>query len=225
MSADEHCEETRGLLAEVALGVADGEDRARVLDHVAACTECRAELARQSAIADGLLALAPGLEPPLGFELGVRRAIEPPAPRRRRRVLRPLVAVAALAAVVAITAGAMFSAFRDDMRLADHYRATLDQAHGSYFGAVRFEDVAGRPGGVVFTYRGNPSWLLVTVAPPLRKAVTGAELVERNGRRIPLESFRLVDGTWGGTLPTDLDALAAIHLVDAGGRPVLVARF
>jgi hypothetical protein len=225
MSADERCEETRELLSEVALGVADGEDRARVLDHVADCAECRAELARQSAIADGLLALAPGLEPPLGFELGVRRAIEPPAPRRRRMLLRPLAAVAALAVVVAITAGAMFAAFRDDMRLADHYRATLDEAHGSYFGAVRLEDVAGMPGGVVFTYRGDPSWLLVTVAPPLRRAVVGAELVQRNGRRVPLAPFRLADGTWGGMLPADLGALAAIHLVDADGRPVLIARF
>jgi putative zinc finger protein len=224
MSTDVRCEETRALLAEVALGVADGEERARVLDHVADCADCRAELARQSVVADDLLALAPGLEPPLGFELGVRRAIEPPSIRRRRRLLRPLVAVAALAVVVAITAGAMLAAFSDDRRLADHYRATLDQAHGTYFGAVRLEDVAGRPGGVVFTYRGNPSWLLVTVAPPLRKAVTGAELVERDGRRVPLGSFRLVDGTWGGSLPAELGTLAAIHLVDAGGRPVLVAR-
>jgi hypothetical protein len=225
MGADERCEETRVLLSEVALGIADGEDRDRVLDHVAECAECRAELAHASAVADGLLALAPGVEPPLGFELGVRRAIEPPAPRRRPRLLRPVVAVAALAAVVAITAGSMLFAFRDDRRLADHYRATLAQAHGTYFGAVRLDDEAGRPGGVAFTYRGNPSWLLVTVEPRLRAVVAGAELVERTGERVPLRSFRLAGGAWGAAVPGDLGSLAAIHLLDAGGRPVLVARF
>ena len=224
MGADERCEETRALLSEVALGIADGEDRDRVLDHVAECAECRAELARASAIADGLLALAPGVEPPLGFELGVRRAIEPPAPRRPR-LHRPVVAVAARAAGVAITAGSMLFAFRDDRRLADHYRATLAQAHGTYFGAVRLDDEAGRPGGVAFTYRGNPSWLLVTVEPRLRAVVAGAELVERTGERVPLRSFRLAGGAWGGAVPGDLGSLAAIHLLDAGGRPVLVARF
>src|SRR6188472_1869773 len=164
MGADERCEETRALLSEVALGIADGEDRARVLDHVAECAECRAELARESTIADGLLALAP---------------------------------------VVAITAGSMVAAFRDDRRLADHYRATLAQAHGTYFGAVQLEDEAGRPGGVAFTYRGNPSWLLVTVEPRLRAVVAGAELVERTGERVPLRSFRLAGGAWGGAVPGD----------------------
>jgi hypothetical protein len=48
----------------------------------------------------------------------------------------------------------------------------------------------------------------------------------RTGAAVSRSSrFRIVDGTWGGSLPRDLGALAAIHLVDADGRPVLVARF
>ena len=35
MTADDRCYETRALAAELALGIADGEDRARVLDHLA----------------------------------------------------------------------------------------------------------------------------------------------------------------------------------------------
>lgn len=223
MSAEGRCEETRELISEVALGIADGEERARVLEHVAGCGDCRAELERQSTVADELLSLAPGLEPPLGFELGVRRAIEPPKPSRRR-FLRPLVAATAVVAAVAVTAGAMFASFDDDRRLADHYRTVLAQANGTYFGAVRLEDAAGRPGGVAFTYRGAPSWILVTVGRAFRDSVAGAELVERDGRRIPLESFELVDGAWGGSIPGDLGNLAAIDLVDRDGRTVLVAR-
>jgi hypothetical protein len=222
MSGDERCEETRALLAELALGIADGADRARVLEHVADCADCRRELERQSAIADGLLVLAPEHEPPPGFELGVLRSIQPP-PARRGAILRRLAVVAAVAAAVAITAGGMLLGFRDDRRLADHYRATLAQAHGTYFGAVRLADAAGRPGGVLFAYRGSPSWILVTVTPSYRASVERAELVDRGGRRIPLASFRLADGAWGGSIPVDLRDLAAVHLVGGDGRSVLVA--
>lgn len=149
MSSDERCEETRELLAELALGIADGAERARVLEHVAGCPGCRRELERQSAIADGLLVLAPEEEPPPGFELGVLRSIQPRAPKRGS-ILRPLAVVAAVAAAVAITAGGMLLGFRDDRRLADQYRATLAQANGRYFGAVQLADAAGRPGGVLF---------------------------------------------------------------------------
>lgn len=228
MSADERCENTRELLAEVALGVADGADRARVLEHVAHCKECRLELERQSAIADELLVLAPEQEPPIGFELDVLRAIEPPAAKPhsiRRWILRPMPAIAAATAAAVITAGGMLFAFRDDRRLADQYRAALAEANGTYFGAVRLADAAGRPGGVLFRYRGSPSWILVTVAPTYRASIVRAELVDRSGRTIPLTSFRLADGAWGGSIPVDLGNVAAVHLVGADGRSVLMAQF
>jgi Putative zinc-finger len=224
MNPEGRCEEARELLPEVALGIADGADRARVLEHTADCAECRLELERQSTIADELLTLAPEEEPGPGFELGVLRAIEPP-PARRRSILRLWPALAAAAAAALITAGAMLFAFRDDRRVADEYRATLARAHGTYFGSVRLTDAAGRPGGVLYRYRGSPSWLLVTVAPPHRAAIERAELVDRSGRRIPIASFRLVDGVWGGSLRVDLRDVAAVHLVGRDGRSVLVAQF
>ena len=223
MATDERHEEMRELLSEVALGIADGADRARVLDHVADCADCRRELERQSAIADGLLLLAPEQEPPAGFELGVLRTIQP-RPVKRRWIFRPLPALAAAAAAVAITAGAMSFAFRDDRQLADEYRAALAEAHGTYFGAVQFADAADRPGGVLFRYRGSPSWLLVTVAPEYRTEIERAELVGRDGRRIPLPSFRLSDGIWGGSIAVELADVAAVHLVGRDGRSVLVAQ-
>jgi hypothetical protein len=224
--ADESPHDTRELLAEVALGIADGAERARVLEHVTECAECRLELERQSAIADELLLLAPEQEAPLGFELGVLRAIEPTAPTPRSitsRIRHAWPAIAAAAAAVAITAGGLLFAFQDDRRLADEYRAALTEADGRYFGAVRLADAAGRPGGVLFRYRGSPSWILVTVAPQYRASIERAELVDRNGRSIPLPSFRLADGTWGGAVPVELEDVAAVRLLDADDRPVLVA--
>jgi hypothetical protein len=216
------CDDTRHLLAEVSLGIADGAERARVLDHVAGCAECRGELERHSAVADGLLALSPEEEPPPGFEVGVLRAIDPPAAKRRR--LLPRLAVAGVvAAAVVVTAVGMQAASSDDRRLADQYRAALAEANGTYFGSARLSDPAGRPGGVLFVYRGSPSWILVTVAPGHRAESVRAEIVARDGRRLPLPSFRLVDGAWGGSIPLDLSDVAAVHLVRADGRSTLVA--
>jgi hypothetical protein len=117
----------------------------------------------------------------------------------------------------------MFAGFRDDRQLADHYRATLAQAHGQYFGAVRFHDPAGKQGGVLFTYRGSPSWMVVTVAPPYRDSVRSAELITRDGRSVPLASYRLSGGAWGGSVPIALRDLAAVHLVGRNGRSLLIA--
>jgi Putative zinc-finger len=222
MSAGERCEETRELLADLALGIADGAERARVLEHVADCPDCRRELERLSAVADELLVLAPEQEPPLGFEVSVLRNIHP-REERRGWLLRRLAVVGAVAAAVAITAGAMLVGFRDERRLADQYRSALAEAHGTYFGARRLEDAAGRSGGVLFTYRGAPSWIVVTVSPSYRGSLERAELVDRGGRRIPLRSFQLADGAWGGSIPVDLREVAAVHLVEENGRSVLVA--
>ena len=221
MNADGRCDELHGPLEELALGIADGEDRARVLEHVPDCDRCRVELERLSALADELLVLSPEQEPPPGFEVRVLRAVRPPERRRWSLRLAPVLASAALATVV--TAGALLFAFHDERSLADHYRATLAEANGSSFGAVRLHDAAGAPAGTVFAYEGAPSWLVVTVAPDFRDQVDRAEIVTRNGRRVPLTSFRLASGAWGGALPVALDDVAAVHLVDGAGRSILVA--
>jgi hypothetical protein len=223
MTGDDRCHEIRELAAELALGIADGEDRARVLEHLADCPDCRREVESFSAVADELLALAPEQEPPLGFELRVLRSLEPPRPRRRHAARRLALVAAVVLVAVGATAGALLYSFRDERRLADHYRATLAQAQGSYFGAVRLHDGAGEPAGVVFAYRGSPSWITITVGDEHRGSVAGAELVDRDGKRIPLPSFRLGDGVWGGALPVGLESVAAVHLVGEDGRSLLIA--
>ncbi len=65
---DTDCERLHDLGAEIALGIADGEDRAWALDHLADCPRCRARIERLSSVADELLLVAPAAEPPAGFE-------------------------------------------------------------------------------------------------------------------------------------------------------------
>jgi hypothetical protein len=222
MAESERCAKVRELGAELALGIADGEERALVLEHAATCADCRRELERLSGVADELLALAPEKEAPLGFELGVLQAIEPPTPARRRR-LRRLAFVAAVLVTAALTAGGMLFGFRDDRRLADQYRAALGHAHGYYFGASELRDAGGRRAGAVFAYGGDPSWITIVVDPAFRDTIEEAEVVAGDGGRIPLEGFRLEDGFWGGALPVGPRELVALHLVDRDGRSVLIA--
>src|SRR5689334_25223691 len=103
------CEQTRSLAAELALGIADGAERAQVLEHLAGCAECRRAVAELSEVTDELLLRAPEREPPVGFESRVLARLEEPQPvtRRRRRARRALFALAPapVGAVLATVAG------------------------------------------------------------------------------------------------------------------------
>jgi len=155
MSTDADCHEVRGLTAEVALGVADGEDRARVLDHVVDCSECRHELEDLTALADDLVVLAPEHEPPLGFELRTVRGLQPKR-RRRRRWRIPAVAFAAAALAATTATASVLFLVRDDRRLAGEYRATLSEANGTAFRAVPLRDTAGGRRARRSSTRGHP---------------------------------------------------------------------
>ena len=219
------CEHTRQLAAELALGIADGAERAEALRHLAECADCRRTVEELSAIADDLLMLAPEREPPAGFESRVLARMQPPTAARTprwRRVLAPVAAagVAALAAV-AIALGAT----SDDRRLAAHYRATLAVAHGSDFEAARLEAPGQVRAGVVYGYRGAPSWVFVAVYRSYRSTAYTLELTMTSGRRVALPSFLLDPrtGSAGRTIPVDLQRVSSVRLIGAGHGDVLEA--
>jgi|RhiMethySRZTD1v2_1073278.scaffolds.fasta_scaffold42992_3 putative zinc finger protein len=222
MSGDAQCDAIRELLPELALGIADGEDRSRALEHAATCADCRRELESLSAVADELLELAPAEEPPAGFEVRVLGAL-PGSRSARRTVRRPFAFAAVALATAALTAGITVRALEGDRSLADHYRSVLAEAHGSSFSAARLRDAAGAEGGTVFLYRGSPSWIVITVIRPDARSVDRAEIETGDGRRLPLAPFGLDGGTWGGSVPVDLDAVSRVRLLDADGRVVLEA--
>ena len=147
------CEEIRDLTAELALGIADGEERAEALRHLSTCAECRREVEQLSQVADELLLLAPVQEPPAGFESRVVDAMGLERRPRRRlarwltpRWLAPRLGPALAAA--AVTAAVLIGVYQDDRQTADRYRAVLDQANGQYFLAERLADGTGAQGGV-----------------------------------------------------------------------------
>jgi hypothetical protein len=225
------CEKTRELAAEIALGIADGEERAEALRHLATCPDCRRVVEELTQVADELLMLAPPQEAPAGFEsrvlegLGLQR---PPRLSRARwltpRWLAPRLGPAL--ATAAVTAAALIAVYHDDHQTAERYRESLTQAGGQYFQAEPMTDETGRRGGVAFGYEGSPSWVLLTVDPAHRDAVVSGELVTRDGRTIALPPLELDrNGSWGGAIPVKLYKVASVRLLGDDPGEILRASF
>ena len=83
MNDDVSCEQVRALAPDLAIGIADGQERDAALRHAATCAECRLLVSELSSVADDLLLLAPSHEPPSGFAARTLARISPPAARRR----------------------------------------------------------------------------------------------------------------------------------------------
>ncbi|MEA2348298.1 MAG: hypothetical protein QOG62_2085 [Thermoleophilaceae bacterium] len=215
MSTGPVCEETRALAPELALGIVDGQERSRVLRHLATCPDCRRLVDDYTELADELLELAPMHEPPLGFESRVLEQIEPRSPRHRPSRARRLVpAFAAAGVAVAATFAAMTVTYSGDHELAQSYRATLAQANGEAFEAAQLSAPGGKDSGTVFAYAGAPSWILVTVDAPAREPGLRGELVTTDGVRVPLPDFKLDStGSWGGAIPISAERVSEVRLL------------
>jgi hypothetical protein len=212
------CEDLRELVPEIALGIADGEQRETAMRHLAGCDDCRRLLEQMSEVNDELLTVAPVAEPPVGFEsrvierLGLSRT-----PRRRRRAAFVLRRLAVPAAAAALTAGALVGYYHDDHVTASRYKDTLAAAGGSDFIAKPILDPAGHRAGTAFGYEGSPSWVMITVDPAYRDQVRSCELVTKDGRHVELDWSAWHDGSWGGSVPVDLYDIESIRML--GGRP------
>ncbi len=220
---DPRCEETRELAAELALGIVEGEERGRTLEHLADCPDCRMRVDQLSEVADELLLLAPHREPPVGFESRVLAQVLPKPERKRRRRLRLVLAPAAAAVAAAAIALAIVS---PDLRLASHYRQTLDQANGKEFESYALRGAGDAHVGTVFSYEGSPSWVHIDVDAGNRAGLTSAELVTDEGGQVPLRWFHLDSaGGSGGSIPVDPKQVSVLRLTGAPGTTPLVARF
>jgi hypothetical protein len=219
----ERCADTRHALPELALGIADGEQRALALEHLAGCADCRRELEELSAIADDLLALVPEREPPAGFESRVLERVNAKRQPRRplgSRLRRLSLAGAALAGAAGM-AIALTLSYGSDRRLAAQYRAALQGAHGQYFQSARLHAPGGRQAGTVFAYQGSPSWLFYVLDGSYSTGRYSEQIVTRSGRSITLPAFRLAAGSWGGATPVPVRDIARIELArEPHGRPL-----
>jgi len=221
---DPRCEEIREMAPELALGIVEGEERGRALEHLADCPDCRRRVDELSEVADELLLMAPHREPPVGFESKVLDEVlpAPPRKRRKRRLALVLTPAAAALAAAAVTLGVVSG----DLRDASHYHHTLSEANGKEFEAYSLYGGGGAFAGTVFSYKGSPNWLVITVDPAHRADLDNAHLVMNDGSEIPLRWFHLdPSGSSGGGIPVDPDNVAVLRLLPGAGDNPLVAHF
>jgi len=79
---DMNCEEVRDNLGAYALGALDAQMRARIAQHVGNCPDCRAELALQQRVAQGLLFATPAHTPPANLKAQLMTKVAASAPAR-----------------------------------------------------------------------------------------------------------------------------------------------
>jgi hypothetical protein len=238
MNDDVSCEQVRALAADLAIGIADGQERDVALRHAATCAECRLLVSELSAVADDLLLLAPEHEPPPGFASRTLARMTPSSPqpgRTTRRALRRtastrpwvtrLAVAASVAAALAVGAGAVYQGTSGDRRLADSYRAVLAQGHGSFFAAAPLRSPAGTLGSV-FGYQGQPSWLFATLGQATaRPEHYDVQLITRDGRHLSLGQAILggTHRTWGTQIPVQLAQVGQLRFEAVSGQSALVA--
>ena len=234
MAERPRCEDLREPLAELALGIASGEQRARVLEHAAGCPDCRRLLGELTRVGDELLQLAPEHEPPAGFELRVLERLAPAPIAAGSRA--PGCAAAAPASpwrsprrsrAAPAPPPACWSRRTTSGSSAASSRAVLTRANGTYIAVTELRDPGGRERGLVFHYGGKPSWVFVTLDRPLPPGRYVASLVTRAGATSELGTFDLGGGdlSLGTTTRLDLLGVTQLRLRDERGGPVYVARF
>lgn len=216
MSESRRCAEIRELIPELAMGVAPGDERARALDHIATCADCRQALEETSATVDELLLIAPEHEPPPGFDARVIEAVSDQRPRRWN-ISKVLPAAAAIVLAASLGAGLAHRAGSGDRQLADQYRQTLREADGQYLRAADLVGEDGQAAGHVFAYQGDPSWVFVTV----ENAPSGAHKVryvtdDGHARWFGVCMVRDGHGSWGTSIDVPIYALDSVQLVQHG---------
>lgn len=222
MPEPQDCHDVRAVMPELATDVASGEVRARALAHLAGCPECRAELAEVVGTVDALLLLAPGREPPAGFDVAVMAALDPPT--HRHRVRTGLLVAASLVLVASVAAGVTWWRGADDRVVADEYGRVLSLADGSHLRAAELtSETTGS--GTVFAYEGRPSWMFVTLA-DAPDGTYHVRVVTDDGRSQWVGTCRVSEGagSWGTTVTASIGSVARVEMY--GERlPTMVADF
>jgi anti-sigma factor RsiW len=229
------CDDTESSLAELALGILPGDERAKVLAHLEGCERCQVEAERLSMTADTLLHLAPEVEPPLGLEVRLfeRLGVSVPNPEvtiARRRLGSSLsqlsnrgrVAVAAAAVTVGIALGfgGGWIANPGASVATNSYPNNVASATATLSSDTR--DI-----GTVATVAGSPGWVLMTVHDAAVNGSVTCEVTAADGERVTVGTFRLNEGygAWASRLPSSVSDIQSARLVASNGSIVGSATF
>jgi hypothetical protein len=233
------CDEYSDNLAELALGILTGRERAATLAHVDSCTRCAEELEQLSHVADAVVTIAPETEPPVGFEvrlfsrMGLAEA--PPnitsigSARRGPKGLRWLSAsprwtLAAAAVVIALVLGLSLGWSTGSGP------SGTTQGEGAHPGGREVATAAlvdaGTKVGRVSTYGGPNPWMTVTLAGSSTDGTVTCEVVTSDGVTHKVGSFDAKDGhgAWGAHLWVAPQDVRKAEVVSSNGTVIATAR-
>jgi hypothetical protein len=216
------CEEYGDELAELALGVLTGRDRARVLSHVESCPRCAEELEILSRAADSVVQAAPEMEPPLGFEVRLfeRMGLTDVAPRRRR--FRPSRWVPA---VVGVAAAALALGLALGLTSSSPTPTVTAQPHGAHrvVTAALVED--GATVGHVMVMGGAKPWISMMLDDSSAHGTVDCVVVTHDGLTHHVGTFVAHKGygAWIAPLPVNPAEVRAAEVVSPSGTVIATA--
>jgi hypothetical protein len=224
------CDAFSDNLAELALGILTGRERAATLAHVDSCAHCAEELEQLARTADAVVTVAPEMEPTVGFEVRLfnRMGVAEAAPRRRAAPLRwvgksPRWAMMAAAAAIALVVGLSIgwttgspSGGRSAVEVphpAGPQVATADLTKNGH--------VVGRAA----IYGGSNPWMIVTLADSWSDGTVTCEVVTANGVTHRVGSFTAKDGygSWGAPLRVAPQDVRKAEVVTSNGTVIATA--
>ena len=216
------CHDYAADLSELALGVLTGRERARALSHVESCPRCAEELEQLSRAADAVVQVAPGVEPPMGFEVRLfeRMGVADVTRRRRRRRAPRWVpaTLAAAAAVVGLAVGLTVA-------LSSPAPPTQNAAGPARHVAVATLLEKGVSVGRVITHAGAEPWMSMMLADSSARGTVDCVVVTKDGVTHWVGSFTAKNGygAWLAPLHVDPKDLRAAQLVSPSGTVIAAA--
>jgi hypothetical protein len=222
-SRSPECEQYADQLAELALGILTGRERAQALAHVEGCPVCPAELEQLSLAADLLLEVTPSVEPPLGFEVRLMERLGTGRANRRRFHrqwrLRPstFVLTCVVAALLVATVGVGVGTGWLSGSSPHPVVAGFGTDAGGHLQTETL--VAGsRTIGEVTVYSGKTSWLFMSVDDGSWSGNATCEIRFADGSTLPLGTFWLEKGygAWAAPFPSGMGPIANASLVTGG---------
>jgi hypothetical protein len=219
---NEECVQYSDDLAELALGVLSGRERAGALAHVDTCPRCAEELEQLSRTADAVVAMAPEAEPPLGFEtrLFARMGIEEAPVARQHRFKKAWLPVTIAAAVVALAIGLGFGLSSSP---STSPRAQSALPKGAVDAGPLVEH--GATVGKVVVFGGDKPWMQMTLADSTARGVVHCVVVTRDGVTHQLGSFTASEGygAWAAPLHVDPASVRSAEVMSPSGTVIATA--
>lgn len=224
------CDAYSDNLAELALGILTGRDRAATLAHVEDCPACADELEHLARTADSIVGVAPETEPPMGFEvrlferMGLSPADAPKSAsvlrftRRRQRTAgpAPVRRLLAVAASLVVLGGGL--ALGLSLSSSNSPQAPLALASADLI-------EHGQNVGHVFIYGGSRPWMFMNLADSSARGPVSCKVVMADGHTFTVGVFTASRGygAWGAPLHVSPSSVRTAEVVSSNGTVIASA--